>query len=361
MFNFNVDTVDLGAYYRGLNQYNAGQAQQQALDMRKNQMQQQAQQVQQIQSLSQAALSGDPKALQQLAAIDPARASQVQQFQQSQQPALPDMKALGDDLSIVQSLAKSGSPMLGQTLGTMLQKYQGTGFDNEILSWAQQYDQDPQAAISQLDETVNAFQPKSEPKTGRYVRERMGDELAIIDSATGQVVRKYPIPQSKKEQAELAKKTADIKKAENEAQLKVLAAESEEEKRQASIDMANEAAVIARELANDPNLNQAVGTVDTWLPTVRESTQDVINKAQRLESLLTVDNLKLMSGVLTDRDIAFLTRVASGLNITDSGIKGSESAVKKRLTEIADKIEGSVAPQRQAAPQSSGEVNWADL
>lgn len=131
-------------------------------------------------------------------------------------------------------------------------------------------------------------------------------------------------------------------------------------KQETTIANMTEAARLATELVDDPNLGNAVGTVGTMIPTLQGSTQDVINKANRLQSLLTVDNLKLMTGVLTDRDIAFLTNVASGLNVVDGGIKGSEREVKKRLGEISTKMSEKLAkfqpqptmpnPNAQSAP-----------
>lgn len=109
-------------------------------------------------------------------------------------------------------------------------------------------------------------------------------------------------------------------------------------KQESTIANMTEAARLATELVDDPALPNAVGTISTMAPTMSGTTQDVINKANRLQSLLTVDNLKLMSGVLTDRDIAFLTNVASGLNVTEGGIKGSEKEVKRRLGEISVKM-----------------------
>ena len=132
------------------------------------------------------------------------------------------------------------------------------------------------------------------------------------------------------------------------------------DKQQTTITNMTEAARLATELVDDPNLGNAVGTVGTMIPTLSGQTQDVINKANRLQSLLTVDNLKLMTGVLTDRDIAFLTNVASGLNVVDGGIKGSEREVKKRLGEISTKMSEKLAkfqpqptmpnPNAQSAP-----------
>lgn len=141
-----------------------------------------------------------------------------------------------------------------------------------------------------------------------------------------------------------AKETNELKR--QELELKVQAKQDElaatrqaaTEKKQLAVENMTEAARLATEIADDPSLGNAVGTVATMIPTVSGQTQDVINKANRLQSLLTVDNLKLMSGVLTDRDIAFLTNVVSGLNVQEGGIKGSLPQVQKRLGEISSRI-----------------------
>lgn len=127
-----------------------------------------------------------------------------------------------------------------------------------------------------------------------------------------------------------------------------------QQQKQASAGYAQEAAGIARSLAQDPNLSQVTGSLAARTPVVRNSSQDVLNQASRLQSLLTQDNLKLMTGVLTDRDITFLGNIASGLQITENGIKGSEPAVRKRLSDIAGKLESKIQAQGGVQiPQSS--------
>ena len=200
--------------------------------------------------------------------------------------------------------------------------------------------------------------PTQDPKVGRFRTERIGDELIMYDSATSQQVKSWKIPETKKEQLELKKTVEQIKKAESENQIKALTAESAEDKKLAGIDMMREASTLARELASDEDLGSITGNMEK-LPTFRPSSQDLVNKAQRIESLLTVDNLKLMSGVLTDRDITFLTRVASGINVTDSGIKGSESATRNRLNEIAKKLEEGIAQSSAQQPQVGGVTSQA--
>lgn len=137
-------------------------------------------------------------------------------------------------------------------------------------------------------------------------------------------------------QAQIDKLDADLKLNEEKAAAERASVQKSQDK---SSGIAREASALAREIAEDSSLPNVTGTVTTMLPVVRGESQDLINKAQRLESMLTYENLSLMSGVLTDRDIQFLGRLASGLNVTDGGIRGSTEGVRKRLLDIANKID----------------------
>lgn len=206
---------------------------------------------------------------------------------------------------------------------------------------------------------ASGFLPKpgerEKPEIGRYKSQVVGNTLVITDSATGQVVQEITKDTSEKEKLELKKLEAQVNKAETEAELKALTAQTEEDKKQASLDMATQAADLAEKILGNPALSNITGTFDAMTPVVMPESQDVLNDAKRLESLLTVDNLKLMSGVLTDKDISFLTRVGSGLNITDTGIKGSEKAVKARLNDIVAKLRG-VTPKKNTVGRFTVEV-----
>jgi len=86
------------------------------------------------------------------------------------------------------------------------------------------------------------------------------------------------------------------------------------------------------------------------LPTMSGETQDVINKANTLQAMLTAENLKLMTGVLSETDLALLKSLSSGINITDSGIKGSLKGVKERLKQVQDKLELAQKNAQKTAP-----------
>lgn len=134
-----------------------------------------------------------------------------------------------------------------------------------------------------------------------------------------------------------------------------------QQQKQTSLSYAAEASALAKSLSSDPNLGSVTGTINTWTPVVKDSSQDVLNTANRLHSLLTSDNLKLMSGVLTDKDITFLGNIASGLNITDKGIKGSEESIKKRLGAIAERIDSKLKAQSYSSiPNSTPQTATTD-
>jgi hypothetical protein len=67
-----------------------------------------------------------------------------------------------------------------------------------------------------------------------------------------------------------------------------------------------------------------------------------------------------MSGVLTDRDIGFLTNVASGINVTDGGIKGSPKGVRDRLEQISKTLEKS-ATSKGVELGGSKVVDWSKM
>lgn len=131
-----------------------------------------------------------------------------------------------------------------------------------------------------------------------------------------------------KEMQLLDQRIEEGKKAQREAQAS----------KQNAVDSMQDAVDLAKELAESPNLSAITGTIDPRLPTLSGANQDLVNKAKRLQSLLTVDKLGLMTGVLTDRDIQFLTNVASGLQVTDNGILGSTEGVQQNLADIVNRM-----------------------
>ena len=138
--------------------------------------------------------------------------------------------------------------------------------------------------------------------------------------------------------AETPQAAADLQKAQADAQAAQQKLAEAETRKTKQVDLSRQTMQLAREIANAPNLDEVTG-FSTAFPTFLPESQDLILKAEQLIALLTADNLKLMSGVLTDRDIQMLSTLSSGMRVSDKGIKGSASAIRNRLTEIANNIE----------------------
>jgi len=156
---------------------------------------------------------------------------------------------------------------------------------------------------------------------------------------------------------------ADLKKAEaeNKAELdrleierrKTVAAQTAKDiadKKSGAIDIAKEARDLAIGIAKDDRFGDITGPINSRLPTTNQGSQDLINRANRLQSLLTLENLPKMSGVLTDKDIEFLARIGSGLNVTEGGIMGGEEGTKKRINDIATNLSKKITDYEKANP-----------
>jgi hypothetical protein len=131
-----------------------------------------------------------------------------------------------------------------------------------------------------------------------------------------------------------------------------------ETQKQKAMQASQEALALTKSLANNANLGSVTG-IAAMTPTFNPESQDIINQANQLLALLTADNLKLMSGVLSETDIKMLRDLSSGLNVSEKGIKGSEQAVRARLSDISQKLEKSIggkqAPAQQQTPAARNE------
>lgn len=144
--------------------------------------------------------------------------------------------------------------------------------------------------------------------------------------------------QIKQEQLEKAQR-------ENTAATQDLAAQ-----RQANLVNVKGALQLVNEISSSGNLDGITGTINSRLPTLSNDSQDLINKASRLKSLLTADNLPMMTGVLTDRDITFLAQISEGMGIGEKGINGSTAATKQRLSEIGAYLKDKIATAEKNLP-----------
>jgi hypothetical protein len=204
-------------------------------------------------------------------------------------------------------------------------------------------------------EQKQAYQNLSDP-TGanalarRQAEAKIAETQANTQKITGEANGTTPEAQQK---AQAANNKAQLDQLEIQRRQGVAAqtAKSIVDQKAGSIDVAREARDLANSIAGDKSFSSIVGPYDARTPTLLGGSQDLVNKANRLQSLLTLDNLKLMSGVLTDKDIEFLGRIGSGLNVTENGIKGSEQGTKDRLKEITERLTGKISDYDKANPK----------
>lgn len=77
---------------------------------------------------------------------------------------------------------------------------------------------------------------------------------------------------------------------------------------------------------------------------------DAMAQAQQLQAILARDNLGLLKGAMSDKDLAFIQSMSSGFE--GSGIQ-SEGFIKERLTEIQNKIQKKLDSGTAAVPKQS--------
>lgn len=126
-------------------------------------------------------------------------------------------------------------------------------------------------------------------------------------------------------------------------------AEKVQKKLTAEADQALSIKTLASELLTESGLNAAVGAgfkkALGVIPFVSgeavsgSARADFEGKAERLANLLTIDNLKLMSGTLTDKDIAILQSAGSNLNKFNL----SERAYKEEINRIISTMDRTIS------------------
>lgn len=117
----------------------------------------------------------------------------------------------------------------------------------------------------------------------------------------------------------------------------------------AKAQTANEIITLAKEIMNDKALSASVGPYSSRLPswkTLTGETADFAAKAQRLQSLLTLGNLGVLKGAISDKDMEVLQSAASSLK---PGM--TEQAYKTELQRIIDTTSKGLS---NAGGQSSG-------
>jgi len=101
---------------------------------------------------------------------------------------------------------------------------------------------------------------------------------------------------------------------------------------------AQEVLSLAQDLLNSSSLGNAVGPISSKFPTFSGDTADFEAKTNRLKSLLTLENLGLLKGAMSDKDLELLSSAASALS---TGM--SEQGFKTELQNIVNKMNGVIS------------------
>ena len=189
-----------------------------------------------------------------------------------------------------------------------------------------------------------AGQVPSELKVGRFRELKLPDgSTATLDTATNQVteVARAPsvdlsvVPEDMR--ASVANQPRDIQQKIVE-QFSAPANQNKKAEQQQQQAKANEVATKTRNLVDEllgdeDALRRVVGAVDEFIPTFRDSSRDAEAALDDLKNLLTVENLDLMSGVLSESDIKILKSVgASGLSGSDDRVISTLKKMQKALS-----------------------------
>jgi len=274
MYNYNVNTFDPSAYFKGLESYERRQA----AKMKQDMMQNQQAQTQQIQDLRQRILSGDAAALNELAAIDMNAAAQAQQFMQMQQPKAPEIneEAFLKDVGILRKVASTGNPANAIALAqTISQAYPTLG--KVAQDWVGTYQQDQQAGLAELDVLLGGGkEEKFAPNVSSLqVDQETGQQYVVYtDRNTGQATR------------------VDVEGGKALTENQKINREINKELRKQSIELSKNAMAQLGTVRSDLSLyDEAISAIDKgagsgWferrLPSFQESTLKLENVASRL-------------------------------------------------------------------------------
>jgi hypothetical protein len=172
--------------------------------------------------------------------------------------------------------------------------------------------------------------------------------------ATGGMTNAIPINPKISEmpefEGEVEKAKADAKnKAEKEAQMT-----NAQKTKDAALEVVN------RLVKNKSGVAANRGGISRLLPNVSDAAVNAEADLETLASMLTVENLGLLKGVLSDTDMKVLKDVGAG------GLKGADDQVINNLAVIKQTLENAVSPSsnssnQSSAPKAGSTVKWGDL
>lgn len=208
------------------------------------------------------------------------------------------------------------------------------------------------AALANEQEFSAMFGGEGDLKVGRFRQITLPDGgIATLDTATNEVT-----PVAAAAQVDLSILPPELQgpasKQPPEVQRKIVesfttptvaAAGKEAEKKAGKAqEVADKTSALVNELLeNESGLRAVVGGIDEMTPTLLPSSKNAQAALEDLKNLLTVDNLGLMSGVLSESDMKVLRSVgASGLSGSQDRILGTLKRMREALSKIKKEDQG---------------------
>lgn len=149
---------------------------------------------------------------------------------------------------------------------------------------------------------------------------------------------------------------ADLKKKEAEA---TRLSQDEAQKNKSAMELkATTLKYVDRLLSNRAGIEAASGILSSKLPTFSQNTKNAELDLKDLASMLTSENLKLMSGILTDSDIKFLGAISAG----ELSLERDSGTIISKLEEIKQRLSGggTTNPAKvDLSPEDSAAMDWA--
>lgn len=105
----------------------------------------------------------------------------------------------------------------------------------------------------------------------------------------------------------------------------------------AKIETAQSVVALAQSILNDNKFNAVFGPISSRIPTLSGETATLEANIERLKSLLTIENVGIMKGVLSDSDMRVLSSAAAALN-TGMGEAGARKEIQRIITDMQDRI-----------------------
>lgn len=253
----------------------------------------------------------------------------------------------------IENLRENGLPLLKQ-----LQ------YNRDLINQQQQAQQNANRPF-QFGETIKSVDPETnEIVVSQVVRDPSSGTAKMTEIQRlpqGSLFGTRNLTEDQKLEAERQKlalknemaveKEQKLESETQEGQFKIrsLAQKEKEAKKNATKAIAMKKDLITQiDKALKQDYSPVMGSLDTFFDTRTESSQNLINGVLRIKDSLTADNLKIMTGPKTNKDLDVISSVATSIRmVTDGeegsyprGIAGSPKALKEELFRLKSSLQG---------------------